>query len=114
MDKCFAAELGSEACVLHMRGDACQDQLLKFWRWVDEHFPPVKGVPGAESSLQVALRWPLREYAQKGDLKREQGIIARPWMLNFAPDMGMKGLLEPAPASISVYSTDGDARTQSR
>lgn len=38
----------------------------------------------------------LRDYAEKGDLEHEGGIILRPWMMNYEPEMGMKGVCEPA------------------
>lgn len=31
-----------------------------------------------------------------GDLSTEQGINLRPWMLNYEPELGMKGVIEPA------------------
>lgn len=48
---------------------------------------------------QIAPFFPLRDYAQKGDLSTEAGIILRPWMLNYDPECGMKGFIEPARTS---------------
>lgn len=41
----------------------------------------------------------LREYANKNSLNDEGGIILRPWMLNYDPNLGLRGFVEPDPTS---------------
>ena len=40
--------------------------------------------------------WRLRSYAQQGDLQKEGALYLRPWHLNYAPQFGLRGYVEPA------------------
>ena len=60
-------------------------------------FPPVSGVSRGSPAFEPRAK--LRTYADRKALREPGGVLLRPWMLNFDSHLGMKGVLEPVPAS---------------
>lgn len=50
----------------------------------------------ALTQFSFVLIYGWRQYATGGALAAPGPLLLRPWMLNFKPNMGLKGFLEPA------------------
>lgn len=93
-----------------------QESLIKFWSWCDEHFPadasqlvpqiterncPISVCESIVYCLKALLTqnmsgYPLgRSYAEPGALDCPGAVQLRPWMINFSPELGLRGHIEP-------------------
>ena len=76
-----------------------KDELLAFFRWQNEQFPPEDGVPSGRKSPRVPLETSslkIRSYVTAEQMDKGGHVLLRPYHLPHEAACGLKGIVESA------------------